>query len=81
MFSGRPNFPVTASVSIAAKDVAAEAEVRKPARVMPIWIVERNFVGLFVSFKTSFAFLLPSSAIFSIFVSLREITAISAIAK
>jgi hypothetical protein len=44
-------------------------------------MVERNPLESAVSFKTCFAFLLPSSAIFAIFVSLREIIAISLIAK
>ena len=28
-----------------ASDTAAAAEARKPARVMPIWMVERNWLG------------------------------------
>ena len=48
---------VTAAVSISAKFVAAEADVKKPARVTPIWMVERNLLEFFVSFTTCFAFL------------------------
>ncbi len=68
-------------VSISANDVAADADVRNPARVTPIWIVDRKLLEFAVSFITCFAFLCPSSAIFSILLSLSEIIAISLIAK
>ena len=70
-----------AFVSIDAKAVDAEADDKKPASVTPICIVDKKRVELLVSFNTIFAFLWPSSAIFSIFASLREIIAISLIAK
>ena len=73
-------FPI-APESILTNVCDADAEVKKPARVTPIWIVERKPLESAVSFKTCFAFLLPSSAIFAIFVSLREIIAISLMAK
>ena len=70
-----------APASITAKDCAAVAEVKKPAKVTPICIVDRNELELSVSFFICFAFLLPDSAIFSILLSFNEITAISDIAK
>ena len=73
IFSLTPVEFTTTAVSISAKVVAAEAEAKKPASVTPIWIVDKNLLGFFMSFKTCFAFLLPSSACFSIFASLSEI--------
>ena len=62
-------------------DWAAVAEVRKPARVTPIWIVARKLELSSVSFRTILAFLCPSSAIFRILLSFREMMAISDAAK
>ena len=60
---------------------AAKAEPRKPARVMPIWMVERNPVGCSTMCRRRAAFLSPSSAWWRITASLREMTAISVAAK
>ena len=40
------------SESISAKDCDADADVRNPASVTPIWIVERKLLEFFVSFMT-----------------------------
>ena len=45
-----------------AKLSAAKAEPRKPARVMPIWMVERNLVGNWTIPSRRAAVLSPSSA-------------------
>ena len=73
--------PTNQSVKSAAKFVAAEAEVRKPANVTPIWIVDKKLLGFSVKRLTCLAFLLPSSAILSIILSFNEMMAISLIAK
>ena len=72
---------VSASASISAKLCEAEAEARNPESVTPIWMVERNRLEFFVSFKTFAARLSPSSAIFRILLSLSVIMAISEEAK
>ena len=54
---------------------------KSPARVIATWIVARNFAGCSVSFKSFFAFELPSLAIFLSFVELTDRTAISALAN
>ena len=60
---------------------AADAAVRKPARVTPIWMVAKKLDESSVSLRTCRAFLCPSSAIFFSLVSLSEIMAISDAAK
>ena len=60
---------------------AEKAAPRKPASVIPIWIVERKpdwFSIILISF---WAFLSPSSASFLSWMELRDITAISVPAK
>ena len=69
------------SESRSAKLSAANAEPRKPASVMPIWIVERKRVGSSIIRSIFTAFLSPSSARALIRFSLSEITAISVAAK
>ena len=54
---------------------------KKPDKVTPIWIVERNFVGLLTILYKFFAFLFPSLAIFSSLASFKETIAISLAAK
>ena len=73
--------PTNQFASGSARDWAAVAEVRNPARVTPIWMVARKFEESAVSFSTCRAFLCPSSAIFRILLSLRVIMAISEAAK
>ena len=72
---------VSWSASRFAKLWEAEAEVRKPDRVTPIWMVERKRLEFSVSFTSFWAFLLPSSAIFFSLPSFKVMTAISEAAK
>ena len=69
------------SASPSEKLSAAKALPRKPASVMPIWMVERKPVGCSTSLRSFAAFLSPSSISFLSFAELSEITAISVIAK
>ncbi len=64
-----------------AKDSAAKALARKPASVIPIWMVARNLLGSPRSFIRSTAFLSPASAISFILLSLSDMRAISDAAK
>ena len=74
--------PLTSQVTMRlAKLSAANALPKKPARVMPTWMVERNWVGAAVMASSLFAPLSPSSTMRWILLSLRESTAISVIAK
>ena len=67
--------------TVSAKLSAAKAEPKKPASVMPIWMVERNWVGVSMMRSIFFARLSPSEARARTFFSFREITAISVAAK
>ena len=60
---------------------AEKAAPKNPARVMPIWIVERKPDWFSTMYKSFFAFLSPSSASFLSWIVLRDITAISVPAK
>jgi hypothetical protein len=73
--------PTTQLVRGSAKLSAAKAEPRKPARVIAIWIAERNAVGSSESFKSFLAFLSPSSAARRRRLVLSHTSAISADAK
>ena len=50
--AARPRNP-SSGTSGSARDTAAAAEARKPARVMPIWMVDRNWLGSRASLATS----------------------------
>jgi hypothetical protein len=63
------------------KSLAAKALAMNPPKVIPTWIVDKKAVGFFVIFRMVMAFLSPSLDWTLSFVSLTEITAISAIAK
>ena len=79
MDTGRATPPRTASIgasSGSAKDTAAVAEARKPARVMPIWIVARNWLGSRAR-RASSAPLLPCCSSFASWASRRLTRAIS----
>jgi hypothetical protein len=58
-----------------------KAPARVPTKVMPIWIVERNSLGVFARSKAVFALLFPSSAICCSLDLREDTTAISDIAK
>ena len=60
---------------------AAKADPRKPASVIPIWIVDRKPDGFSAMWRSFSAFLSPSSIIFLSLVVLSDITAISVAAK
>ena len=77
---GRPKL-VSQSARESEKFSEAKALPRNPDNVIAIWMVERNFSGWLVSRRRRAAFLFPCSAIFSSFVSLKDRTAISALAK
>ena len=77
----QPLTPMSQSTSRSEKVSAAKAEARKPARVMAIWMVERNWVGLSTSLSRRRAFLSPSSASWRTLASFSEMRAISAAAK
>ena len=51
--SGQPPRKPSGSISGWASDTAAAAEARNPARVMPIWTVDRNWLGSRASLATS----------------------------
>lgn len=51
--------PINQFASGSARDWAAVAEVSKPARVTPIWMVARKFEESAVSFSTCWAFFVP----------------------
>ena len=59
--------------SFVANVSAANALDRKPASVIPIWIVDKNLLGLSSIFFIFFAFLFPSFACFAILLSFSEI--------
>lgn len=60
---------------------AAKALAKKPARVIPTWIVDKKREGSSIKYKILLAFLLPSFFIDSSLFSLADIIAISAHAK
>ena len=60
---------------------AAKAELRKPAKVIATWIVERKRAGVLVIFARRFARLSPFFAIASSLASFIEMIAISAAAN
>ena len=60
---------------------AAKALPKKPARVIPTWIVAKKRAGCWVRERRRFAWLHPLSASFLSLLSLIEMTAISAQAK
>lgn len=60
---------------------AADADVKKPARVIPTWIVDRNLDGSLSKSSNILAFLSPSSALAEILFLSTEIIAISEAAK
>ena len=60
---------------------AAKALPKNPARVIPIWIVDKNPDGSSTILSMRPAFLSPSSIIFRSFPGFREMTAISVAAK
>jgi hypothetical protein len=61
--------------------VAAEALAKKPARVIPTWIVAKNLLGSSRSFKSNSAFLSPVPARWDIFDLFIDTIAISDAAK
>ena len=74
--------PLTSqSTSRSEKLSAAKALARKPAMVMPIWMVDKKRLLCWFILRISFAFLSPSSAWRRMRFSLTEITAISVAAK
>ena len=64
-----------------AKDSAANALAKNPAKVIPIWIVAKNLLGSPNNLINCLAFLFPSSAISFILLSFNDINAISDAAK
>ena len=61
--------------------VAALAELKKPAKVIATWIVDKKLVGWSSNFSTNLAFLFPSSLNRWILLLLTETIAISLAAK
>ncbi len=79
--SGMPILPLNPFTIRSAKESAANALDKNPANVTPTCIVDKNLLEFFTNSSTAFDFLLPSSADFVIFASLKESKAISADAK
>ena len=80
-FSEIPKVLIILAEKPSAKLSAAKAEPKKPAKVMPIWMVERKRVGSSIILSILAAFLSPSSASARTFFSFMDITAISVAAK